>query len=177
MKKFLRITFVLMAILLCTISVVNAATKDELVAYLSKSFKVAGEEVKLSDSDILNVKKYLEQYPVSEGDADKIIAKVDEAVALVNKAGTTNLTKLSKAQKDELIKIAQEAASIAGATISYDNKDKVVTIYKNGEVFTTRTLDSKFVQTGSNATMYVVIALVAVIAVATVVGYRKIKNA
>lgn len=176
MKKFLRITLVLMAILLCTVTVVNAATTDELVAYASKTFTVAGEEVKLSDADLVKVKRYLADYPVSEENADKIIAKVDEAVALMNKAGVSDPTKLSKAQKDELLKIAQEAASLAGATISYDNKDKVVSIYRDGKLYDTASLTSyKFVQTGS--TMYVVIALVAVIAIATVVGYRKIKNA
>lgn len=177
MKKFLKITIVLMAILLCSVSMVKAATTEELIAHISKTYTIAGEEYKASDLDIADAKKYLEQYPVSEEDADKIIAKIDEAVALANEYGEADLTKLSKSQKEELMNIAQEAASIAGATISYDNKDKVVTIYRDGEVFTTKSLEAKFAQTGSNHTVYIITAFVAIIAVATVIGYKKVKNA
>lgn len=177
MKKFLKVTIVLMAILLCSVSIVKAATTEELIEKISKTYTIAGEEYKASDLDIADAKRYLEQYPVSEEDADKIIAKIDEAVALANEYGEADLTKLSQAQKDKLMSLAQEAASIAGATISYDNKDKVITIYKDGEVFTTKSLEGKFAQTGSNNTIYVVTACVAIIAVAAVVGYRKAKNA
>lgn len=177
MKNFVRITFILIAILICSASMVKAATTDELVAYMSKTFTIAGEEITASQSDIINAKRYLQEYPVSSEDADKIMAKIDEAVKVLEDAGTTDFSKLSKTQKDNLTSIAQEAASIAGATISYDSKNKVVTIYKDGKVFTAKSVTSNFVQTGSDNTVYAVSALVAIIAVAAIVGYRETKNA
>ncbi len=176
MKKVLKCALVLVILLLCSISVANAATTDELIAHISKTYKIAGEEVKISDTDLKKAKDYLAKYPVSEENANTIIEKIDKAVELMDEAGTANPTKLSRKDKDDLLSIGQEIASAAGVTFTYDNTDKVITIYKNGEEYTTVSLNPYFVQTGSNNTIYVVIALVAVIAIATIIGYRKMKT-
>lgn len=177
MNKVLKITLVLVAILLCTVSAVKAATTNELIAHISKTYTIAGKSVKLSDSDLVKAKRYLAEYPVSSADADKIISKIDEGVALMNKAGVSDPNKLSKAQKSELLNIAQEAAKLAGATISYDANNRSVAIYRDGKQYDSVSLTSyKFASTGANNMIYVITTLgVAIIAIATVIVYRKRK--
>jgi len=178
MKKVLKITLIFFVILLCNISVANAATNQELIAYASKEFKIAGETVKLTATNKRKVERYLNTYPVSAEKADQIIKKIDEGVALMNAAGVSNPKKLSKDQKDKLLTLAKEAASIAGATLTYESNSDSLVIYVNGTVFDKVAVsgDKSLAQTGTDYS-YVVytIAGVAVVAVAAVV-YRKNKK-
>ena len=176
MNKVLKITLILMAILLCTVSTVKAATTNELIAKASETYTIAGKEVKLSEADLVKVKRYFTEYPVSSENADKIISKIDEAVALMNKEGVSDPTKLSKAKKEELLNIASEAAKLAGASISYDATNKSIAVYKDGKQYDAVSLNSyKFVSTGANNMGIIISSGVAIIAIATVIGYRKIK--
>lgn len=180
MKKFLKITIVFVILLFCAVSVVNAATNDELVKYVSKNFNIAGKSVNIGAENKRKVERYLNAHPVTNEQADQIIAKVDEAVKLMNDAGVSNPAKLNKDQKEKLVSIAKDAASIAGATISYDSKNETVTVYYNGAVFDTVSVNSQkgLVQTGNDYSFVVYgIAGVAVIAVATLVIRKKKVNA
>lgn len=176
MKKVLKITLIVAILLLCSITVTYATTNSELLAYVTKDFVIAGDTVRLSDADALKVKKYLDAYPVTSDEADKIIAKVDEAVALMEAAGVSDPYKLSKDQKNKLLTIFQEAAAIAGATITYNSADKTVDIYVDGVLFdqASSTSNKKYQQTGTDyAYIVYAIAGVAVVAVASVAIYRK----
>lgn len=177
MNRILKITvtFVLIVAMLCAVSSVFAATTDELVAFASKTFTVAGKSVKLSDRNLKVVKDYLAKNSVSEENADKIIAKVNEGVALVNATGVKDVRDLSQAKKDELLKMAQEAATLAGAaSFSYNKTDKQITITdKAGAEYVVSVADA-FPRTGADYTA-VVVSGVAIIAIAAVVAYRKFK--
>lgn len=176
MKKLLKVTLAFVLIVLCYTTVAKAATTDELIAYASKTFTIAGKQVKLSDADVLKVKRYLSENPVTSSDADRIIAKAEQIISIMRAEGVADITKLSKAKKDEVLKLAQEAAAITGATLTYDSTNKAITVYKNGKKVESVSLQNyKFVQTGSDNTMYVVIPTVAVISVATVIILRKKK--
>lgn len=178
MKRLLKVTLAFVLVVLCYTTVAKAATTDELIAYASKTFTIAGKQVKLSDADVLKVKRYLSENPVTSSGADKIIAKAEQIISIMRAEGVADITKLSKAKKDEVLKIAQEAAAITGATLTYDSTNKAIAVYKNGKKVESLSLQNyKFVQTGSDNTMYVVIptVTVAVIAVATVVILRKKK--
>lgn len=178
MKRLLKVTLAFVLVVLFYTTVAKAATTDELIAYASKTFTIAGKQVKLSDADVLKVKRYLSENPVTSSDADKIIAKAEQIISIMRAEGVADITKLSKAKKDEVLKIAQEAAAITGATLTYDSTNKAIAVYKNGKKVESLSLQNyKFVQTGSDNTMYVVIptVTVAVIAVATVVILRKKK--
>ena len=176
MKKTIIMTLVLIAILLCSVSTVHATTTDKLIQYASKTFTIAGEQVKVSDADLVKIKRYLGEYPVTEDVADKIIAKAEEAIAFMNAEGVSNPAKLSKAKKQQLLSIAQEAAELAGATLTYDATNKTIEIYRNGKLYDSISIKAyKLVQTGNNNVAYIAITAVAIIAIATTVGYRKIK--
>jgi len=159
-------------------SVVNAATKNELIEAASKTYTVAGKKVSLSESDLVKVKRYISENTISEKNGDKIIAKVDEAVKLMNEAGTSDPTKLSQAKKDELLGIAQETAKLAGASLTYDSKNKALSIYKDGKLYDSIALSSykKFTQSGSNHMIYIISTGVALIAVVTIVSYKKMRK-
>ncbi len=176
MKKVLKTALIFILMLLVYTTVVNAATTEELVAYASKTFTIAGEKVKLSDGDVLKVKRFLSENPISESDGDTIIDKAEQIISIMNTEGVANPTKLSKAKKEQVLSIAQEAAAVTGATLTYDSTNKVVTVYKNGKTIESISLkNDKFVQTGNDNTAYVVAGIVAVIAVATVVILKKRK--
>ena len=178
MKKLLTIAL-LVVLVFAVVTNVNAATKGELSAYLTKTHTVAGESVSISDADKVKIERYLSENEVTEEQADKVIAKVDEAIAVMNAAGESDVTKLSKADKDKLVKIANEAASVLGLTISYDASTKTVSIYKDGKLLESVSLTSntKLVQTGSSNIAYIAVPVVAIIAVAMVAAYKKAKNA
>lgn len=178
MRKLLTIALLLVVVFALATNV-NAATKSELSAYLTKTHTVAGEEVSLSESDKVKVERYLSENDVTEEQADKIIAKVDEAIAVMNEAGVSDITKLSKEDKEKLVNIANEAASVLGLTISYDASTKTISIYKDGKLIesTSITSNSKLVQTGSSNIAYIAVPVVAIIAIAMVAAYKKAKNA
>lgn len=179
MKKILKVLLVFALILVCYTTVAKAATTNDLIAYASKTFTIAGKQVKLSNADLVKVKRYISENPVSESDADKIIAKANQIISIMNSEGVSDPTKLSKAKKDEVLKIAQEAAAITGATLTYDSTNKSVAVYKNGKKVESISLENyKLVQTGSDNTPYIIAGVtgaVAVIAIATILIYRKKK--
>ena len=155
---------------------VNAKTEEELLDYMSKEFQVAGKEVKLADSDILKIERYLSEYEVSSSNCDTIIAKIDEVIKIMNKENVSDPTKLSKAKRQEVLTILQEAATSAGASLTYDNTNKVVSIYKDGKLIDTASVNNyKLAQKGTNNTIYFVIAGMALVA-GGAVAYKKLKK-
>ena len=175
MKKVAKIVLVFAILLFCNVTVSKAATNQELIAYATKSFDVNGASVALKAADKLKVKRYLEQNPVSETEADQIIGKIDEGVALLRAAGVTDPTKLSSSKKQELLSLGQQAVKIAGAELTYDAKSDAISIYKDGVLVDQATTSDALVQTGSDNYSYIVYAIagVAVIAIAGFVVYTK----
>ena len=179
MKKSFKILsiFVISLVVFSIFSSVNAATNDELKAYASKKYTIAGQTVGLNSQDIKKVESYLNQYPVSETDADKIIAKIDEGVALLQESGTIDVSKLSKATKEKLLGIAQDAAKIAGANLVLNSSDKALYLYKDNkkiDMFDLSSYNKGFRQTGSSNLIYVVIGGIVAI-ITAVVTYRRVK--
>lgn len=176
MKKFIIGTITFLFVFGSFMTISNAATKDELLTAVTKKYTVAGQEVGLSESDIVKVKRYLSENTISAQNADAIIQQINVAVNLMNKEGTADISKLSKAKKDELLNIAKNVASLAGTSLTYDAKDKSILIYKDGKLYDSISNSSykKFTQSGSSNMIYVVFAT-AIIAIAGVAGYRKMK--
>lgn len=179
MRKLAAVALLLVMLIGIFAGTVNAATESELLEYLSKEFTVGGETVSISESDKVKIERYLNENEVTAEQADYVIGKVDEAIAILQSAGETDLTKLSREDKDSLISIANDAASELGLSVSYDASSKTLSVYKDGELIesTSITSGSELVQTGStNYVLYAVIA-VAVIAIAAVVVKKVRANA
>lgn len=56
----------------------------------------------MTSADKVKIERYLKENPVTDAQANEILAKADEAIAVMEKAGVTNYDKLTKAQKNEI---------------------------------------------------------------------------
>ena len=147
---------------------VNATTSSTLADELCN----LGSKYGISSSDKIKIQRYLADNPVTDEQANQVMKKANEAVQIMEEAGTTNVNQLTKAQKNRLKTVANEGASIVGLTLTY--KNGTVEIYKSGkliEVITFR--DGKLAYTGNNQETAIVIITVAVVALVTSFILRK----
>ena len=172
MKKLLSISILALMLILMTVTGVNAANNDSLANDLYN----IGAKYGMTKADKVKIERYLADNPVTESEANSIVAKANEAAKVMEAEGTTDYKKLPEAKKSELKKLASDAASIVGATVSF--KANSVEIYKDGKLIETIGNNSgKLAYTGNNNTVLVV-SSIAVIALASVaVARKKLANA
>ena len=180
MKKIVTIS--LMAIMLIIMSVTgvkaatNATLSNTLYNMLAKYGMTADQKVKID--------RYLADYPVTEEEANAVVAKAQSAVDVMNEAGVTSWNALPADKKSEVRSIAYEAASILDIELVIKNGE--ADIYKNGKLIESITKDNmsststnaggKLVYTGNN-NIILVVSSIAVIALAFVVARKKLANA
>ena len=169
MKKTLTIVIIAVLALVLATTVVNATTKSELQAYLTKSHTIAGKTVSLTSAEIKQVKDYFAANDITDEQATFIKGKVDEAIAVMEAAGVSEVSKLSATDKQTVLNKAQEAAAKVG--LSVNSSTGVVTNNAGEVVF--KPTDTKLVQTGASYVPYIVAAGLAIIAVAGIVIYKK----
>ena len=172
MKKLLTISILAIALVLMAVTGVNATTNDNLAETLYN----IGAKYGMTKADKVKIERYLADYPVTESEANAIVAKANEAAKVMDEAGVTDFSKLPKDKKAEIKSIANQAASIVGVTLTY--KSGSVEIYKNGKLIETVTNNNgKLAYTGNN-NMVLVVSSIAVIALASVaVARKKLANA
>lgn len=170
MKKTLTIVTLMVIITMLTISGVNAAGKATLADDLYSKLSAYGA----TSADKVKVERYLADNEVTDTQADAILARADEAVAIMKAEGVTDVTKLSAEAKSKVQSIAQKAASEIGLTLSFT--DGNVEVYDaNGKLIDTITVSStgKLAYTGNSVNTVLVVSSVAVIALAAVVVTKK----
>jgi hypothetical protein len=171
MKKLLSIVVMVVMVAMMATTVVNATTTDELADKLYEM----GAKYGVTSADKVKIERYLAENPVTESEANQIVSKAEEAIAVMDEAGVTDVTKLTDAQKEKVKTIANEAASVIDVSLVF--KADSVEIYKDGKIIETVTSDNgKLVYTGNTINMTVIISSIAVIALAltaTVVVVRK----
>lgn len=172
MKKLLTISILAIMLILTTVTGVRATTNDTLAETLYNM----GSKYGMTNAEKLKIERYLADYPVTDEQADAVVAKAKEAVKIMEDAEVTDYTKLSKADKDKLKTIANEAASIVDVTLVF--KTSSVEIYKNGKLIeTVGNNTGKLAYTGNNS-IVLVVSSIAVIALASVaVARKKLANA
>ena len=173
MKKSLTVALLVVMFVMALATVVNATTSSELADALYEKVSAYG----MTSSDKVRVERYLAEYPVSDETADAILAKADEAIAVMDAAGVKNYSDLTTAQKNELKSIATEAAKLIDVQLVF--KTKAVDVIKDGKVIEAVTLnDGKLAYTGNNINVVLVVSLIAIIALAiTVVAKKTFANA
>lgn len=173
MKKTLTIALLAIITIMAFATVVNAATTSTLADELYSK----GAKYGMTSADKVKVERYLAENPVTDAQADKILAKADEAIAVMEKAGVTNYTKLTTAQKDEIQTIATEAAKEVNLKLVF--KTKSVEIYNaDGKLIETVTFSAgKLAYTGNTINVALVASIIAIVAVAAVVTRKKLVNA
>lgn len=160
-KTFITISIIIAVILLGTINV-NAASNTELI---NKVYKI-GSQYGLTSADKVKIERYLADNPVTEEEADTLISKAEEIDAIMKKAGVTDPTKLSQADKDKILSIANEASSILKVSLVIKNGN--IEVYKDGKLIESRSVDNgKLAYTGNNS--YVIFGILAVAIVALVI--------
>ena len=173
MKKFLTVSLLFVMLVMAFATVVNAATS----ANLADKLYAKGSKYGMTSADKVKIERFLADNPVTDADADKILAKADEAVAVMERAGAKNYSELTAGEKSELKTIANAAADIVGVKLVF--KTSSVEVYKDGKLIETVTNNSgKLAYTGNNVNMVLVVSSIAVIALAiTVVAKRTLVNA
>lgn len=170
MKKTLVISILFAIILMACATVVNATTSSTLADEIYSKGKKYG----VTSADKVKIERYLSENEVSDEDANQIISKVDEAVAVMEKAGVVKYGDLTQSQRDELKTIAKEAADIIDVKLVY--KSGSVEIYDNqGKLIeTVAPNNGKLAYTGNDSVNVVLtVSVIAVIALAITVGGKK----
>lgn len=172
MKKLLTISILALMLILMAVTGVQATNNDNL----SSTLYNIGAKYGMTKADKVKIDRYLADNPVTESEANAIVAKANEAAKIMDAEGTTDYKKLPDAKKSELKTLASEAASIVGATVSF--KADSVEIYKDGKLIETIGNNSgKLAYTGNN-NIALVVSSIAVIALASVaVARKKLVNA
>lgn len=170
MKKILTVTLLIVLTIALLGTVVNATTEDELEKYLTSSHEVAGKTLKLTSAEIKQVKDYFADNNITNAQATTIMNNINKVVAVLENAGTTDYTRLTSAEKAEILSYANTAAAEVGLTINTDNR--TVTDVNGNVVF--KASSNALVQTGVNYVPYIAIAGIAIIAVAGAVIIKKV---
>lgn len=173
MKKFLTVSLLFVMLVMAFATGVNAATS----ATLADELYAKGAKYGMTTSDKVKVERYLAENKITDAEADAVLAKADEAIAVMQSAGTTDYNKLTKAQKEQVKSIATAAAEIVDVKLVFGTK--TVSIYnKDGKLIETVTNNSgKLAYTGNNINVVLVVSIVAIIALAITVVAKRANNA
>lgn len=174
MKKLISMAIVLVMVVALFATMVNAATNDTLADEIYSM----GAKYGMTEADKVKIERYLSDYPVTDDQANQVIAYANEAVKIMENAGVTDYRELSREDKDALKTIANNAASVLGVTLTF--KAGTVEVYKDGKLIETITSSTsgKLAYTGNNINTVLVVSSVAVVALAAaVVVGKKFANA
>ena len=169
MKKSFIISILTAIIIMAFATIVNAATSSTLADELYAK----GQKYGMTTAEKVKIERYVSENTVTDDQANAIIAKADEAIAVMEKAGTTDYNKLSSAQKEQLKAIANSAADIVNVKLVF--KNGYVEIYDNtGKLIeTVGQNNGKLAYTGNNVNVVLTTSVIAVIALAITVGGKK----
>lgn len=172
MKKSLLISILTAVIVMACATLVNAAT----TATLADELYSKGSKYGMTSADKVKIERYLSENTVTDEQANAIVAKADEAIAVMEAAGTTDYSKLTDAQKDKLKSIANSAASIIDVKLVF--KKNTVEIYDNAGklIETIGQNNGKLAYTGNNVNVVLTTSVIAIIALAITVATKRNSN-
>ena len=170
MKKILTTVVLIVMLTIALATAVNAATTQTL----AEELYAKGQKYGLTEADKVKIERYLADNPVTDEEANQIIAKANEAVKIMEDAGVTNAAKLPKEKREELKTIAISAAKTIDVKLVF--KPGVVDIYNaEGKLIETAKFinNGKLAYTGNTVNIVLVVSVIAIIALAiTVVAKR-----
>ena len=172
MKKSLLISILTAVIVMAYATFANAAT----TATLADELYSKGSKYGMTSADKVKIERYLSENTVTDEQANAIVAKADEAIAVMEAAGTTDYSKLTDAQKDKLKSIANSAAAIIDVKLVF--KKNTVEIYDNAGklIETIGQNNGKLAYTGNNVNVVLTTSVIAIIALAITVATKRISN-
>lgn len=168
MKKTLAVVILFVMLVTMLATGVSAVSTDEMIERVYNLAVPYGA----TSADKVKMERFFADNPITEAQADQIIAKAEEAVAIMQAAGVTNVDDLTIDQKNQLKSIANEAASIVGVSLVFRAGN--VEIYKDGKLVETITSNNgTLAYTGNTMNIVLVVSLVAIIALGSAVIARK----
>ncbi len=195
MKKVLSTMLIAVLAILMLGTVSNATTKSGLKDYVLSEKTIGGTTWIISEQDKSKVEKFFSENEITDEQATKIEEVGNKAIAYMNEIGASEPEKIkTKAQKQQLLAYAQEAASVLGLTVSYNTSTKRIDIYRDGvkidslrwgvkkvtdstgKTTNVITTEPSAIKTGSTNYVYAIAGGLVLIAGATLVIARK-KNA
>lgn len=155
-----KISYVLLIIVtFFTVINVNAMTESELKTKLTKTYIINGEEIKVSDSQRTEIERYLDKYEISSSDADYISGKVDEAIAIAQKAKATNFTDLTSSEVSQIIALVSDISKNTSVKASLTNDGKLTIYEEDGKTpFTIITDKDNGIKNTNNNYFIIIIA-------------------
>ena len=171
MKKSIVLTIVALVAILMSTSVFAASSIAEEIYNKGKDYGVTKEHK-------VRMEKYFANNEITEEQKTAVLAKADEVIAIMDKAGVKDVTKLSTTDLNKVKSIVQEAAKIIGLTVKFESKGNSFTVMKGDKVVDVYIGDSgkKLIYTGSN-TLTIAIASLGFMVVAGIVAINIRKNA
>lgn len=172
MKKVLAVMMTIV-MLVSLATVVGATTPNEdLKAFVSGTFKVAGQDVKLSNSELLKVDRFLADNTLTANQVAEFKASVNDTVSYINNTGVKDLADLTTEQKQAVINKASAAADAVGVTFSIDSKNNTIEVYKDGNPIESVSFEKALAKTGGLNVVSLAVVVLAIIAVAGIVAKR-----
>ena len=163
MKKITVILVVL--ILLAVPTLVLASANQDILNYINRTFTIGGEAWTLPASDRVQIERFLSQNTLTSEQVDSILGYAREVEAILQEAGTTNISELTDAQRRAIADRLVAAGNVLGLRVVIDwaNGSIVVTDSNGRTVFVS---GRAFKATGSDIMMSVGITAVAIVTIA-----------
>lgn len=175
MKKMLVIPMIiLMLVMVATTSFAATTLADQLYS--------KGAAYGVTESHKKQMVEYFTNNPTTAEEDAYILAKADECIAIMDKAGVKDVTKLSESDLNAVKAKVQDAAKKIGLTVTFTGTSFQVSkngktvgeyIVKSNSTGSATTSTKKFVYTGFNSTYAFASVAMAVVALGAVVKLRK----
>ncbi len=170
MKKILTISVIAVMLIIMSVTGVNAVTNADLASTVYSMCSKYG----MTSSDKLKAERYLNDYPVTDPEAESIVANVQKAVNIMEKAGVTDYSQLTEDKKAEIRSLAYTVADILNVELVIKNGR--VDVYKDGKLIESVGKSGGTLAYTGNNNLALIISSIAVIALALVVARKKIAN-
>ena len=132
--KILSVIAVVAIVIFASISV-RAYTNNDVIDYITGEHEVNGRTLQLNQKNAARLKLYFEENPVTDDQANEIIAKLEDARNKLTAAGVSTASEVKAYDainhatlELDVVTLIQEAGAIAGLDIEVDTVNEIVTI-------------------------------------------------
>ena len=167
MKKSLLTVVLFVIVTLFATTMVNAATGAELPELIY----ARGAKYGVTQSQKIKMERYVANHPITDEQANAVMAKVDEVEKVFKDAGVTSLSKLSSSNLKKVQNLATEAAAIVDVKVVW--KSTTAEIYKDATLVDVIDFSGLLAYTGNDVNVALVVSSIAVVALAAGIILRK----
>lgn len=130
MNKIMKIMSIvaMMILVICMSNSVQAYNNEDVISYITRAHTVNGRTLQITESVAQRLTQFLKDNPVTDAKADIIIAKLEEAKAVLATSNSSTLEGVDNAIKAEVIRLVKEAGKEAGLNIEVDTVNNIVTV-------------------------------------------------